>query len=72
MRGFELRTHCGVNQWLEHPQIVTPLDLAKREDILPSLRQAKWDLESFFGSAMRVLPSKPLLRVHPRNFSRSS
>ncbi len=44
MRGFELRTQFGVNQWLEHPQIVTSLDLAKREDILPSLRQAKWDL----------------------------
>jgi SNF2 family DNA or RNA helicase len=44
MRGFELRTQFGVNQWLEHSQIVTSLDLAKREDILPSLRQAKWDL----------------------------
>ncbi len=44
MRGFELRTQFGVNQWLEHSQIVTSLDLAKRDDILPSLRQAKWDL----------------------------
>ena len=44
MRGFELRTQFGVNQWLEHPQIVTSLDLAKREDILLSLRQAKWDM----------------------------
>lgn len=44
MRGFELRTQFGVNQWLEHPQIITSLDLAKREDILPSLKQAQWDL----------------------------
>ena len=44
MRGFELRVQYGVNQWLEQSQIITSLDLAKREDILPSLRQAKWDL----------------------------
>jgi superfamily II DNA or RNA helicase len=44
MRGFELRVQYGVNQWLEHSQTITSLDLAKREDILPSLRQAKWDL----------------------------
>jgi superfamily II DNA or RNA helicase len=44
MRGSELRVQYGVNQWLEHSQIITSLDLAKREDILPSLRQAKWDL----------------------------
>jgi superfamily II DNA or RNA helicase len=44
MRGFELRVQYGVNQWLEHPQIITSLDLAKRDDILPSLRQARWDL----------------------------
>ena len=43
MRGFELRTQFGVNQWLENSQIITSLDLAKRDDILPSLRQAKWD-----------------------------
>jgi superfamily II DNA or RNA helicase len=44
MRGFDLRVQYGVNQWLQHTQIITSLDLAKREDILPSLRQAKWDL----------------------------
>ncbi|MBI4496224.1 MAG: DEAD/DEAH box helicase, partial [Deltaproteobacteria bacterium] len=44
LRGYELRVQYGVNQWLEHPQIVTSLDLAKRNDILPSLRQASWDL----------------------------
>jgi superfamily II DNA or RNA helicase len=44
MRGFELRTQFGVNQWLENKQVITSLDLAKRTDILPSLRQAHWDL----------------------------
>jgi len=44
MRGFDLRVQYGVNQWLQRTQIITSLDLAKREDILPSLRQAKWDL----------------------------
>jgi superfamily II DNA or RNA helicase len=44
MRGFDLRVQYGVNQWLQRSQIITSLDLAKREDILPSLRQAKWDL----------------------------
>jgi SNF2 family DNA or RNA helicase len=44
MRGFELRVQYGVNQWLQNSQIITSLDLAKREDILPSLRQAKWDM----------------------------
>lgn len=44
MRGFDLRVQYGVNQWLQRSQIITSLDLAKREDILPSLRQATWDL----------------------------
>lgn len=44
LRGFELRVQYGVNQWLEKNQIITSLDLAKRGDILPSLRQAHWDL----------------------------
>ncbi len=44
LRGFDLRAQYGVNQWLERNQIITSLDLAKRGDILPSLRQAHWDL----------------------------
>jgi superfamily II DNA or RNA helicase len=44
MRGFDLRVQYGVNQWLERSQIITSLDLATREDILPSLRQAKCNL----------------------------
>jgi superfamily II DNA or RNA helicase len=44
LRGADLRVQFGVNPWLEHPQILTSLDLAKREEILPSLRQSHWDL----------------------------
>lgn len=44
LRGGELREQFGVNQWLEQNQVVTSLDLAKREDILPGLRQVRWDL----------------------------
>lgn len=44
LRGGELRTQFGMNQWLEHRQVITSLDLAKRSDILPGLRQVHWDL----------------------------
>ncbi len=44
LRGADLRVQFGVNPWLEHPQILTSLDLAKRDEILPSLRQSHWDL----------------------------
>jgi hypothetical protein len=44
LKGGDLRTQFGVNQWLEQTQVVTSLDLAKREDILPGLRQVHWDL----------------------------
>ena len=44
LEGGDLRDQFGVNQWLEQRQIITSLDLAKRTDILPGLRQAHWDL----------------------------
>ena len=44
MKGSDIREQFGVNQWLEQKQVVTSLDLAKREDILPGLRQVHWDL----------------------------
>ena len=43
-KGSDIRNQFGSNQWLEHNQVITSLDLAKREDILPSLQQAHWDL----------------------------
>ena len=44
LRGGDIRDQFGVNQWLEQRQVITSLDLAKREDILPGLRQVHWDL----------------------------
>ena len=44
LKGSELRTQFGVNQWMQQPKVVTSLDLAKREEILPGLQQVRWDL----------------------------
>ena len=43
-KGSDIRDQFGVNQWIEQKQIITSLDLAKRQDILPGLRQVRWDL----------------------------
>ncbi len=39
IRGDAIRDQFGINQWLEHKQILTSLDLAKPTDILPGLKQ---------------------------------
>ncbi|MCL4785392.1 MAG: DEAD/DEAH box helicase [Verrucomicrobia bacterium] len=45
LRGADLRVQYGVNLWNDKPQIITSMDLAKRDEILPSVRQAEdWDL----------------------------
>lgn len=44
MKGQDIRDQFGVNQWLEQKQVITSLDLAKRSEILPGLRQVHWDL----------------------------
>jgi len=44
LKGTDIRDQFGVNQWLEQNQVITSLDLAKRGDILPGLRQVNWDL----------------------------
>ncbi len=45
LRGADLRVQYGVNMWNDHDQIITSMDLAKRDEILPSVRQADdWDL----------------------------
>jgi superfamily II DNA or RNA helicase len=43
-RGHDVRDQFGMNQWLEQNRVITSLDLAKRKDILPGLRQVHWDL----------------------------
>jgi superfamily II DNA or RNA helicase len=44
LKGSDIRDQFGVNQWLEQKKIITSLDLAKRTEILPGLRQVQWDL----------------------------
>lgn len=44
MKGQDIREQFGVNQWMERNRVITSLDLAKRGEILPSLRQVHWDL----------------------------
>jgi len=44
LKGRDIRDQFGVNQWLEQSQVITSLDLAKREEILPGLKQVHWDL----------------------------
>ena len=44
LKGGDIREQFGVNQWLEQRAVITSLDLAKRDDILPGLRQVHWDL----------------------------
>jgi len=44
LKGSDIRDQFGVNQWLEQRRIITSLDLAKRQEILPGLRQVHWDL----------------------------
>jgi hypothetical protein len=33
LKGCDIRGQFGINQWLENRQIITSLDLAKREDM---------------------------------------
>jgi len=44
LKGSDIRDQFGVNQWLEQKKVITSLDLAKRKEILPGLRQVHWDL----------------------------
>jgi len=44
LKGGEMRDQFGMNQWLEQNKVITSLDLAKRTEILPGLRQVHWDL----------------------------
>lgn len=44
LKGDQIRDQFGINQWIETPQVITSLDLAKRENILPGLKQVHWDM----------------------------
>ncbi len=43
LKGGDIREQYGINQWLENRQVITSLDLAKRDTILPGLQQVHWD-----------------------------
>ena len=58
LRGSDIREQYGVNQWLERPQVITSLDLAKRTDVLPGLRQVAWNLV-IIDEAHRMSASDP-------------
>src|SRR5216684_5716724 len=58
LRGGDIREQFGVNQWLEQRQVITSLDLAKRTEILPGLRQVRWDLV-IVDEAHRMSASDP-------------
>jgi len=44
LKGGDIREQYGINQWLENRQVITSLDLAKRETILLGLQQVHWDV----------------------------
>ncbi len=44
MKGSDIHNQFGMNQWLDQKQVITSLDLAKRQDILAGLEQVHWDL----------------------------
>jgi len=44
LKGQDIREQFGVNQWMEQKRVITSLDLAKRDEILPGLQQVHWDL----------------------------
>ena len=44
LKGGDIRDQFGVNQWIEQNKVITSLDLAKRTEILPGLKQVHWDL----------------------------
>ena len=58
LRGSDLRAQYGVNPWKDRNQIITSLDLARKLDVLPGLRQASWDLV-IVDEAHRMSASAP-------------
>ncbi len=57
IKGADLDSY-SMNQWLENKQVITSLDLAKRAQVLPGLRQVRWDLV-IIDEAHRMSASDP-------------
>lgn len=58
LKGGDIKEQFGVNQWLEQKKVITSLDLGKRIEILPGLRQVNWDL-IIFDEAHRMSWTPP-------------
>ncbi len=58
LRGVDLRNAYGTNPWLEHPQVITSVDWAKRPEVKESLSRAQWDLV-IVDEAHRMSASDP-------------
>ena len=65
LKGGDIRDQFGINQWMEQKQVITSLDLAKRSDILPGLRQVHWDL-AIVDEAHRMSASDRSIRPRYR------
>lgn len=57
IKGADLDSY-SMNQWLENKLVITSLDLAKRGQVLPGLRQVRWDLV-IVDEAHRMSASDP-------------
>ncbi|MDD5090749.1 MAG: helicase-related protein, partial [Candidatus Wallbacteria bacterium] len=62
MKGHDLREQYGENQWLKQKKIITSLDLAKRYEIMPGLKQVRWDL-TIVDEAHRMSWSPPAAKT---------
>jgi superfamily II DNA or RNA helicase len=58
LKGGDIRDQFGINQWMEKKHVITSIDLAKRSDMLPGLRQVHWDL-TIVDEAHRMSASDP-------------
>lgn len=57
IKGVDLDSY-SMNQWLENKQVIVSLDLAKRVQVLPGLRQVQWDL-AIVDEAHRMSAADP-------------
>jgi SNF2-related domain len=44
LKGAAISNQSGINQWLQNRQVITSLDLAKRNTIPPGIQQVHWDV----------------------------
>ena len=72
LKGGEIREQFGINQWLEQRQVMTSLDLAKREEILPGLSASPLGSGHRGRGAPHVLDATHKSPLHPGELLRDS